>query len=69
MIKFTLPEAELPQSLAHKNRLEEYSVDLAVKYAIKVEIISGATNYVLRKKKQSFIVLEKIDAEYSFLQS
>ena len=42
---------------------------MAVKYAIKVEIISGATNYVLRKKKQSFIVLEKIDAEYSFLQS
>ena len=52
--------------MAHKNRFEEYSVDIAVKYAIKIEIISEATNFVKRKKKHTFIVLEKIDAEYSF---
>lgn len=68
-VKITLPEAELPQSLAHKNRVEEYSVDLAVKYNIRIDIMSEANNYVLKRKKHCFIVLEKIDAEYSFFQS
>ena len=33
-----LPEGELPMSINHKNTLEEYSVDIAVRYSIKVEI-------------------------------
>ena len=36
--EFALPEGELPQSINHKNNLEDYSVDVAVKYFIKLEI-------------------------------
>jgi hypothetical protein len=36
-----LPEKELPQSINHKNHLEDYSIDIAVKYSIRVEIKSA----------------------------
>jgi hypothetical protein len=44
-------------------------VDLAVKYQIRVDIVNEETGFILKKQKMYFIVLEKIDAEFSFFQS